>query len=194
MVMRERRRWVGISARRAGAVAWASVLLALGCGNVKRERADTTNALPDGGSVECVDVSRVDARQLDSLYVIGDGFQAYEGQMMRILVTHGEPTYGLGEAPIEDGFFDIYLPGVLGDYTGVAFHLDRVRNNACDPDQEILWQETTGPASSRGPLYPTVDGSVVRVVTPETLRVFEQAGPCSLNGIFDLTTPIACTK
>ena len=192
--MREQRYWAAVSARRAVVIVWASVLLAVGCGNVKREQAVATNSLPDASSVACVDVSHVDERQLDDLEVFGSGFEAYEGQMIRILVTHGEPTYGLGEAPIEDGSFDIYLPSVLGDYTGIAFHLDRVRNNACDPDQEILWQETTGPASSRGPRYPTVDGRVVRVVTPDMLRVFEQAGPCSLNGIFDLTTPIACTN
>ena len=128
-------------------MAWASALLTVGCGNVKSEQAGTPNSLPDASSGECVDVSHVDARQKDDLEVIGTGFEAYEGQIVRILVTHGEPTYGLGEAPIEDGSFDTYLPGVLGDYTGIAVHVDSVRDNACDAD-EALWQMTTGSASA----------------------------------------------
>ena len=174
-------------------MAWASALLTVGCGNVKSEQAGTPNSLPDASSGECVDVSHVDARQKDDLEVIGTGFEAYEGQIVRILVTHGEPTYGLGEAPIEDGSFDTYLPGVLGDYTGIAVHVDSVRDNACDAD-EALWQMTTGSASARGPWISESSGHAVWEVMPNPVWVFPEAGVCNLNGIFDLTTPIACTN
>ena len=138
-----------------------------------------------GGSVGrfvCVDVSQVDDRQRDDLRVIGTGFDAYEGQVIRIVVTHGEPTYGLGDAPIVGGSFDIGLPGVLGDYTGIAVYVDTVRDDACNPEEEILWQAVTGPAP----------GDTVWQVTPDSLMVFDQAGPCNLNGVFDLTASLPC--
>src|SRR5262245_16265334 len=179
----------GTVARRAVALASVLALLATGCGDDGDHGTNPGGAgAAGGGPIEsCVDVSHVDERQVDDLEMIGTGFEAYEGLMVRILVTHGEPTYGLGEAPIQEGSFDIYLPGVLGDYTGIAVHIDSVRDDACAPD-ERFWQENTGPRSSRGPRYPTIDGRVLREVTPEELRVFEQAGPCNLNGVFDFTT------
>jgi hypothetical protein len=179
-----------MSARRAVAVACGWALVAVGCRNDDGQQAGAPNAVSWD---DCVDVSHVDEMQRDDLEVIGTGFQADEGQMIRILVTHGAPTYGLGEAPIDDGSFDIYLPGVLGDYTGIAVHIDSVRNDACDPDQEFIWQTTTGPASARGPDFTESGGRIVWEVTPGTLRTFDAAGACNLNGIFDLTTPIPCT-
>ncbi len=135
-----------------------------------------------GSAVECVDTSHVDERQRDDLQVVGTGFQEYDGQVVRILVTHGEPTYGLGEVTIVGGAFEILLPGVLGDYTGIAVHVDTQRNSACDPDAEFIWQMTTGPAP----------GDTVWEVTPDSLMVFDQVGPCSLNGIFDLEATLVC--
>jgi hypothetical protein len=190
VVRKERRCWTaGALPRQAVGVAWASALLAVGCGDDSGQQAGTLNV----GTGSCVDVSHVDEMQRDDLEVIGTGFEADEGHMIRIVVTHGEPTYGLGEAPIERGSFDIFLPGVLGDYTGIAVHIDSVRNNACDPDEEFIWQMTTGPASARGPAFSETGGRTVWEVTPDTLWVFEQVGPCSLNGIFDLTTTLPCT-
>jgi hypothetical protein len=150
----------------------------------------------DAGSspnARCVDVSHVGALQKKDLRVIGSGFEAYEGLTLRILATLGEPAYGLGEALLEGGSFDIFLPGALGDYTGIAVHVDRVRDNACNPDREFIWQQTTGPLSALGPGFSISDsGEAIWAVTPDTLRVFEQIGPCNLNGIFDLTVPLAC--
>ncbi len=129
-------------------------------------------------SAGCVDVG---ALQKKDLRVVGRGFDAYEGLTIRILVSLGEPAYGLGEAPIEAGAFDILLPGVLGDYAGIAVHVDRVRDNACNPDREFI------------PGFSTSGSSVaVWEVTSDTLRVFKEVGPCSLNGIFDLAIPLPC--
>jgi hypothetical protein len=144
-------------------------------------------------SAVCVDVSHVGALQKKDLQVIGSGFDAYEGLMIRIFATLGESAYGLGEAPIEGGAFDIFLPGVLGDYTGLGVHVDRVRDNACNPADEFIWQQATGPMSTWGPSYTTTaSGGAIWAVTPGTLRMFEQAGNCNINGIFDLTIPIPC--
>jgi hypothetical protein len=140
----------------------------------------------------CVDISHVGAMQTLDLEVIGTGFAGDEGQMIRVVVTLGSPTYGLGEAPIRDAAFDIYLPHVLGDYTGIAVYVDRTRNDACDPDQEVMWQVTTGPASALGPGFTKVDGHVVWAVTPASLRVSNIVPPCILNGIFDVSTTLAC--
>jgi hypothetical protein len=147
------------------------------------------SSFPD---VLCVDVSHVGPLQKKDLEVIGTGFDAYHGMMIRVLATNQEPAYGLGESPIVGGAFDISLPGVLGDYTGIAIHVDRVRDDACNPDREFIWQQTTGPTSQWGVGSTTASGGLVWEVTPGTLRVFQQVGPCNLNGVFDLTTPIAC--
>jgi hypothetical protein len=145
------------------------------------------------GTGGCVDISHVDEMQTDSLDVIGSGFEAYEGQMIRIVATHGEPTYGLGEAPIREGSFELLLPGVLGDYTGLGIYVDTVRDDTCSPRDEILWQRTTGPASARGPDFSQGSrGETVWKVIPGSLRTFDQAGPCNINGIFDLAKPLPC--
>lgn len=144
-------------------------------------------------SVPCVDVSHVGPLQKKDLEVIGSGFDAYEGAMIRIIATLGEPAYGLGEAPIKGGAFDILLPGVLGDYTGLGVFVDRGRDDTCNPADEVLWQQATGPMSAWGPWYSTTaTGGAVWKVTPGTLRVFKQAGPCNIGGIFDLAIPLRC--
>jgi hypothetical protein len=173
----------------------ASGLLASSCGrgagSTGVSGGGSSGAAGTGGG--CVDVSHVDEMQTDSLEVIGRGFETYEGHTIRIVVTQGEPTYGLGEALIQLGSFEILLPGVLGDYTEIGIYADTVRDDACNPADEILWQWTTGPASARGPAFQQglLDG-VVWEVTPDSLRTFEEAGPCNINGNFDLTNPRPC--
>ena len=171
----------------------AACSLVVGCGDDAGAKRDPGGDAAVSASVRCVDVSHVGAMQQHDLRVIGSGFDAYEGLTIRILATLGEPAYGLGEAPIEGGSFDISLPGVLGDYTGIAVHIDRVRDNACNADREFIWQQTTGPLSALGPRFSASgSGGAVWEVTPDTLRVFEPVGPCNLNGIFDLTIPLPC--
>lgn len=141
----------------------------------------------------CVDVSHVSARQTTALRTIGSGFEAYEGQMIRIVATVGKPYYGLGEAPIEGGSFDILLPGVLTDYTELGVYVDTIRDDACEPGDEILWQRATGPASAWGPgLMEDANGVVVWQITPNDLTTFEQAGPCNINGNFDAANRLRC--
>jgi hypothetical protein len=166
-----------------GPLLLACSLVLVGCsGNGKR--AGSAGG-PDGVATgDCVDVSHVDARQVDDLRVVGTGFEVDEGRMLRIVVTHGEPTYGLGETQVVAGAFELLLPGTLGDYTGIGIYVDRVRDSACNPGDELLWQKTTGPAT----------GDTRWEVSPDTLMVFEQAGPCNINGIFDLTRPLPCPR
>jgi hypothetical protein len=150
-------------------------------------------ALTQAVQARCSADSHVGPSQKIDLHVIGSGFDAYEGLMVRIIVTLGEPNYGLGESPIVSGAFDIALPGVLGDYTGIAVHVDRVRDDACNPDTEFIWQTSTGPAGAFGPGFTTSpSGAVVWEITPSKLRIVQQVGPCSLNGIFDLSIPLRC--
>ncbi len=144
-------------------------------------------------NVPCVDVSHVSERQTTALRTIGSGFDAYEGRMIRIVATVGEPYYGLGEAPIEGGSFEILLPGVLADYTELGVYVDTIRDDACDPGDEILWQRATGPASAWGPgLVEDAKGVVVWQITPNDLTTFEQAGPCNINGNFDAASRLRC--
>jgi hypothetical protein len=145
------------------------------------------------GSVQCVDVSHVGPLQQEDLRVIGSGFDADEGLTVRILATLGEPEYGLGQAAIEGGSFDISMPGVLGDYTGLAVHVDRVSDSTCDPDVELIWQLTSGPIGAWGSQFSVAaSGEVVWEITPDTLMTFDQVGPCDLNGIFDLAIYLPC--
>lgn len=182
-------------------IVCALALLTVGCDRegehqlprvVGRDAGDSGTAVAGNELTVCVDVSHVGDLQRSDLEVIGTGFDADEGHMIRVVATLGEPNYGLGEVLIQNGAFNLYLPGVLGDYTGLAVHVDRVRNDACDPDEEILWQITTGPASALGPEISESNGHAVWEVSPDTLRTFEQAGPCNLNGIFDLTVALPC--
>jgi hypothetical protein len=173
----------------------AAVFGAACCAIVACEHGSSARQRVSDGSasVACVDVSHVGALQRRDLHVIGSGFDAYDGLMIRILATLGEPEYGLGEAPITGGSFDMLLPGVLGDYTGIAVHVDRVRDNACNPSEEFIWQLTTGTLSALGPDFSTPDsGAIVWSIAPDMLKTFPQAGPCNLNGIFDLTQPVTC--
>jgi len=201
MVTRERSCSLGTSARLTVAVAWASALLTVGCGGDSGDQAGAEISMSGSGgggsggglgTGGCVDVSQVDDLQTQDLEVIGSGFEAYEGLMIRIIATIGEPNYGMGEAPIQDGAFDIFLPGVLSDYTELGVYVDRVRNDACDPDDELLWQMATGPLSALGPLISQNSGHAVCEMTPDRLRIFPEAGACNVNGNFDLTTPIHC--
>jgi hypothetical protein len=152
---------------------------------------DAGGTIPD---VACVDVSHVGALQRDDLHVIGMGFDADEGRMIRVTATIGDPDYGIGEAPITGGAFDMTLPGVLADYTELGVYVDRVRDDRCDPDSETLWQQATGPLSSIGPTYPrTASGEVLWKITPDQLHTFESAGPCVINGNFDLKIARRCS-
>jgi hypothetical protein len=145
----------------------------------------------EAANVPCVDVSHVSPRQSTALRTVGSGFDAYEGQMIRIVATVGEPYYGLGEAPIEGGAFDILMPGVLGDYTELGVYVDTVRDDACDPGDEILWQRATGPLSAPG-LMEDANGVAVWQITPNDLMTFDQAGPCNINGNFDAANRLRC--
>jgi hypothetical protein len=183
------------------AVACLCVLLNAGC-----DRGAELQILPNADSgtsnmdsvdsgttqLSCVDVSHVDEQQRFELEVIGTGFDADEGRVIRVVATHGEPNYAVGEATIRDGEFDIDLPVALGDYTGLGLYVDRIRNEACDSADEVLWQFTTGPGSALGPAISMRNGRAVWEVTPNTLSIFEQAGPCNINGIFDLTVALPC--
>jgi hypothetical protein len=82
--------------------------------------------------------------------------------------------------------------GGTGGLARSAVHVDRVRDDACNPDREFIWQQTTGPTSQWGFGVLTASGGLLWEVTPATLRVFNQVGPCSLNGVFDLTISLPC--
>jgi len=185
------------------ALALAASGLVVACGGTgggtgKTGGSGGVGAADDAGGVlldvACVDVSHVGELQRDDLHVVGAGFDADEGRVIRVVATIGEPGYGLGEAPIMVGAFDMTLPGVLSDYTEIGVHVDRVRNARCDPDSEALWQQVTGPLSALGPGYTrTAPGEVLWEITPDTLHTFEQAGPCNINGNFDLTIARRCS-
>jgi len=138
-----------------------------------------------GGTGDCVDLSHFDdvMRMKWDLRVIGTGFEADEGNTVRVVVTLGEPSYGLGQAAIRSGSFDFVLPGTVEPYTGIGVYIDRGRDDACDVNDDSLWQRTTG----------GVYGDYVWELTPDE-RDPAGAPPCNINGIFDLTNPLPCPQ
>src|SRR5262245_56773036 len=92
--------------RRAGlwahrAFVFTAACLVMGCGGRSGTAARDSGDVGSRPTVGCVDVSHVGALQKKDLRVVGRGFEAYEGLTIRLVVTLGEPAYGLGEAPIE---------------------------------------------------------------------------------------------
>lgn len=135
---------------------------------------------PDG----CIDFSHFEdtMRMKWDLRVIGTGFEADEGNRVRVVVTYsGEPSYGLGETAIQDGSFDILLPGATEPYTGIGVYIDRDRDDACTLDVDSMWQKSTG----------GVFGEEIWQVTPDEPDP-AGASPCIINGILDLTQPMPC--
>jgi hypothetical protein len=116
------------------------------------------------------------------LRVIGTGFEADEGERVRVVVTYsGEPSYGLAETAIQSGSFDIVLSGATEPYTGIGVYIDRDRDEACTIDVDTLFTLTTG----------GVYGDFVWEVTPDEPDP-AGASPCYINGIFDLTVTLPC--
>jgi hypothetical protein len=132
----------------------------------------------------CFDFSHFEdtMRMKWDLRVIGTGFEADEGERVRVVITYsGEPSYGLAETAIQGGSFDIVLPGATEPYTGIGVYIDRDRDEACTIDVDTLFTRTTG----------GVYGDFVWEVTPDEPDP-SGASPCYINGIFDLTVTLAC--
>jgi hypothetical protein len=137
---------------------------------------------PDG----CVDFSHFEygPRMTWDLQVLGTGFEADEGDRVRVVVTYtGEPSYALAESTIQSGSFDIAMPGIIEPYTGIGVYIDEERNDACDVDVDKLFTLTTG----------GVFGDFVWEITPDEPDP-AGAAPCYINGIFDLTTALPCPE
>lgn len=131
----------------------------------------------------CVDLSHFEdsMRERWDLHVVGTGFDADEGSRVRIIVTLGEPSYGLVETTIENGGFSVTLSEATEPYTGMAVYIDRGRNDRCDIDEDTWFTHTSG----------GVYGEHTWAITPNTQPPSGES-PCYLNGIFDLATTLAC--
>ena len=136
---------------------------------------------PDG----CVDFSHFEdsMRAHWDLHIVGTGFEADEGSRVRIVVTLGEPSYGLAETTIENGGFSVTLSEATEPYTGMAVYLDRGRNDRCDIGEDTWFTHTSG----------GVYGEHTWAITPDTQPPSGES-PCHLNGIFDLATTLACPE
>jgi hypothetical protein len=142
---------------------------------------DPASVRPDG----CVDFSHFEdsMRERWDLHVDGTGFEADEGSRVRIVVTLGEPSYGLAETTIENGGFSVTLSEATEPYTGMAVYIDRGRNDRCDIDEDTWFTHTSG----------GVYGEHTWAITPDTQPPSGES-PCYLNGIFDLATTLACPQ
>jgi len=136
------------------------------------------------GTGDCIDFSHSEAvwGPPRDLRVVGTGFEAYGGDAVRlVIVTNGEPRYGLAETAIKNGAFELALPGAVGDYTGMGVYIDKGKDDACTLGVDLSWQMTTG-----------ADTGAVRWEITPSLKPAASHTPCNINGIFDLTKMLPC--
>jgi hypothetical protein len=133
------------------------------------------------GAADCVDLSRAPVGRFD-FRVVGSGFDAYEGELVRAVVVNGNhPGYGLGQTTIRNGSFEIVLPKTNEPYTGYGVYIDRGGDDACTVNVDPFFQMTSGG------VYQDVNWEI----NPQT-RYLQGLPPCNIDGIFDLTQPLPC--
>jgi hypothetical protein len=137
------------------------------------------------GSDDCADFSHAEPLRapLRDLQVVGTGFEAYEGDTVRLVITDGEPHYGLVETTIANGAYGFFLPGGVGIYTGLGVYVDVGKDDACTAGVDLFWEMTTGAGQ----------GAVKWEISPD-LKPSSSTSPCSLNGVFDLTQALPCPR
>jgi len=133
------------------------------------------------GAGDCFDLTRGAPQRYD-FYVVGSGFDAYDGERARAVVFFGDRSgYGLGETTIRNGTFEIALPKTNEPYNMFGVYIDRGGDDACTLNVDPFFEMASG----------GVYADVNWTITPET-RFLEGLPPCNLNGLFDLTQPLRC--
>lgn len=116
------------------------------------------------------------------LTVIGDGLEAWNGEVIRIVVDTdgwGEQRYGVAQTVIESGAFVVTMPDALElDYTSIGIYVDTTRDDTCTPG-EPLWNANTG----------ILTGDM----TVEHMFEWTEGGGCNINGMFNLAVPLSCS-
>lgn len=137
------------------------------------------------GVGDCTDFSQAEALwgAPRDLLVVGSGVASYEGETVRLVITNGEPHYGLAETTIKDGAFEFSLPGSVGNYTGLGAYIDLGKDDACTLGVDVSWQMTTGGDT----------GPVTWEITPNWQPPSGSA-PCNINGIFDIMMTLPCPR
>ncbi len=132
---------------------------------------------------DCADFSHADVGfgPPRDLRVVATGFEAYEGETVRLVITIGEPRYGLAETAVKNGAFEFVLPGAVGNYTGMGIYVDKGKDDACTLGVDPSWQMSTGGDH----------GDVRWALTPSSPPP-SGAAPCFINGIFDITKMLPC--
>lgn len=138
------------------------------------------------GTGDCIDFSQIERGSRD-LRVSGTGFDEADGETIRLVVTTGtprnDPSYGLAQTIIRSGSFEIVVRDAIGIYWGLGVYVDKGKDDACTPDDDPLWQMTTGATLN----------DVTFEITP-SLAPDANAPPCSINGVFDLTRALSCAN
>ena len=145
--------------------------------------SDAGGAAGMSGPDVCVDLSHLDTaqRRFRNLRLIGAGFDEAEGQVIRVVITTREPSYGLAETTIRNGGFEIDLPDAVGIYWGIGVYIDKAQDDACTLGDDPLWQTTTGATTD----------DVTWEITPRLMPDVNDP-PCNINGVFDLPRPLRC--
>jgi hypothetical protein len=135
------------------------------------------------GAGDCTDFSHAEPLwgPPRDLRVVGSGFDVHEGDTVRLVITIGEPRYGLAETTVKNGAFEFVLAGSVGNYTGMGIYVDKGKDDACTLGVDPSWQMSTGGDH----------GDVRWALTPSSPPP-SGAAPCIINGIFDITKMLPC--
>jgi len=161
---------------------------------------DAGNTDPCGStaSSSCVAVSgtcEVNGGPCLDLEVVGSQFDAYEGQIARIVtnalgvdLTAAGTAIGVAQAKIVGGEFALSMPLTLSDYTGISLYIDHNCSSTCDVG-EPMWGMTTSVTT-------TFDTPYLLELTADDLSPFDMpasswVGECANNGA-DLALNLPC--
>ena len=165
----------------------------------KGREGSTTNS--GGGGTTSIIEPRDDCRSVTGggtkpwfdLLVKGSGFTDENGVRARVIAQVQDGyRFGLGDAVIQDGKFQIDLKQSLNDgsYVNISVYLDRDMNDSCNQEEHLI-DFTTGIVNDDYQL----DLSPLKLCTPEfggsCSPRSEPVGSCNANG-FDLTQLLTC--
>ena len=115
--------------------------------------------------------------------LVGSDFNDWDGEIVRVVVNSdgwGGEVYAVMETTIQNGAFDLLMPGTLGlDFTSIGIYIDLERDDACSV-AEPMWQTNTG----------ILQGHTTREFSADRGQ-WTQA-PCNINGMFDIAVVIPC--
>ena len=202
----------------AGGATDAGVIPPSGMGGSGSSGASEAGVVGDGsaqapdasGDAASAGVSCVSTRELApafegvDLEISGSGFDAYSGEVVRLLISTNGDVNAIASEVVVAGAFRFELSRAVSDYSNLSLYIDQNADDGCD-DGEPTWSFTTGPGGcSRQPCPPP--GGLVAYNLRLPLRDCTDCGPwrphprvaigvnihCETGAGVDLSAPVPC--